>query len=79
MSLWGEEDRGANNSREEKEVWGKVMGPGWGGDAADGAWGKLGRWKPFTPASPEFREQQASHSFPSLACLFQGSRQLMPE
>lgn len=35
----GEEDIGANNSRDEKGVWRKVIGPGEGGGAAERAWG----------------------------------------
>lgn len=46
-----EEDRGANSPREGKEVWGKVIGPDWGGSTADKAWGRLDRWQPFIPAS----------------------------
>lgn len=35
----GEEDIGANNSRDKKGVWRKVIGPGEDGGAAERAWG----------------------------------------
>lgn len=35
----GEEDIRANSSRDEKGAWRKVIGPDWGGGAADRAWG----------------------------------------
>lgn len=44
MSLWGVQDRGANDSREERKVlgWGYLGRQGLGGQ---------GRWQPSPPAS----------------------------